>query len=322
MNVGVKFGIRKHRLAHSINCIKKGEGMYKILEKHILSDVTKLLVVEAPQIARKAKAGQFIIVLMDDHSERIPLTIADFDRQAGTLTMIFQEVGKSTTQMGTMEVGDCFKAIVGPLGHPTEIENYGTVVCVGGGVGIAPVYPIARALKEAGNEVISIIGARTKDLLLWEDKMRAVSSQLIVTTDDGSHGRKALVTVPLKEILEARPGEVKKAWAIGPAIMMKFICATTKPFNVPTVVSLNTIMVDGTGMCGGCRVSMLGGGAEFVCVNGPEFDGHKVDWNSLLSRLQFYRPEEQKAIELWRNKASHGPGHRCNLDRAVSEGVR
>ena len=289
--------------------------MYKILQKEILSDVTKLMVVEAPQIARKAKAGQFIIVLMHEHGERIPLTIADFDREAGTITMIFQEVGKSTMEMGLMEVGDGFKTIVGPLGHPTEIENFGTVICVGGGVGIAPVYPIARALKEAGNEVISIIGARTKELLLWEDKMRAVSSELIVTTDDGSYGRKDLVTVPLKEILEARPGEIAKIWAIGPAIMMKFVAATTKPFKVPTIVSLNTIMVDGTGMCGGCRV-LMDDGAKFVCVDGPEFDAHRVDWNLLLSRLAFYRSEEQAAVSRWRE------GHKCNLDRAVAEGVK
>ncbi|MCE5336974.1 MAG: sulfide/dihydroorotate dehydrogenase-like FAD/NAD-binding protein [Desulfobacteraceae bacterium] len=289
--------------------------MYKILEKQVLSDVTKLMVVEAPQIARKAKAGQFIIVLMHDHGERIPLTIADYDRAAGTLTMIFQEVGKSTMQMGQMQVGDSFKTIVGPLGHPTEIENFGTVVCVGGGVGIAPVYPIARALKEAGNRVISIIGARTKDLLLWEDKMRAVSDELIVTTDDGSYGRKDLVTVPLKEILESQPGKVAKIWAIGPAIMMKFVAATTKPFNVPTIVSLNSIMVDGTGMCGGCRV-LMEGGAQFVCVDGPEFDAHKVDWNNLLSRMAFYRSEEQTAVNRWRES------HKCNLDRAVAEGSK
>lgn len=289
--------------------------MYKILEKQVLSDVTKLMVVEAPQVARKAQAGQFIIVITHEHGERIPLTIADYDREAGTITMIFQEVGKSTMEMGLMEVGDAFKTVVGPLGHPTEIENFGTVVCVGGGVGIAPVYPIARALKEAGNKVISIIGARTKDLLLWEDKMRAVSDELIVTTDDGSYGRKDLVTVPLKEILEANPGKVAKIWAIGPAIMMKFVAATTKPFNVPTIVSLNSIMVDGTGMCGGCRV-LMDEGAQFVCVDGPEFDGHKVDWNNLLSRMSFYRSEEQVAVQRFRET------HKCNLDRMVKEGEK
>ncbi len=289
--------------------------MYKILEKQVLSDVTKLLVVEAPQVARKAQAGQFIIVITHEHGERIPLTIADYDREAGTITMIFQEVGKSTMEMGLMEVGDAFKTVVGPLGHPTEIENFGTVVCVGGGVGIAPVYPIARALREAGNKVISIIGARTKDLLLWEDKMRAVSDELIVTTDDGSYGRKDLVTVPLKEILEANPGKIAKIWAIGPAIMMKFVAATTKPFNVPTIVSLNSIMVDGTGMCGGCRV-LMDEGAQFVCVDGPEFDGHKVDWNNLLSRMSFYRSEEQVAVQRFRDT------HKCNLDRMVKEGEK
>jgi ferredoxin--NADP+ reductase len=187
-------------------------------------------------------------------------------------------------------------------------------MCVGGGVGIAPVYPIARELKEAGNYVISVIGARTKELLLWEDKMRAVSDELIVTTDDGSHGRKALVTVPIKEILEAQPGQIAKIWAIGPAIMMKFVAATTKPFNVPTVVSLNTIMVDGTGMCGGCRV-LTEEGAKFVCVDGPEFDAQTVDWNSLLSRMAFYRSEEAEAVERWRNT------HQCKLTGAVAKGA-
>jgi ferredoxin--NADP+ reductase len=288
--------------------------MYSILEKKPLSDVTKLLVVEAPQVARKAKAGQFIIVLINDYGERIPLTIADHDSKAGTVTIIFQEVGKSTVQMGMMQVGDSFKAIVGPLGHPTEIENLGKVICVGGGVGIAPIYPIARELKEAGNHVISIIGARTKELLFWEDKMHAVSDELIVTTDDGSYGRKDLVTAPLKEILEGQPGQIAKIWAIGPAVMMKFVAATTKPFNVPTVVSLNTIMVDGTGMCGGCRV-VTDDGAKFVCVDGPEFDAHKVDWQNLLSRMAFYRSEEQASVQRWRE------GHECNLPRTVGDGL-
>lgn len=289
--------------------------MYKILEKQVLSDVTKLMVVEAPQVAQKARAGQFIIVLMHDHGERIPLTIADYDRAAGSITIIFQEVGKSTIEMGTMNVGDSFRNVVGPLGHPTEIENYGEVICVGGGVGIAPVYPIARELKEAGNRVISIIGARTKDLLLWEDKMRAVSDELIVTTDDGSHGRKDLVTTPLKEILDSRPGRIAKIWAIGPAIMMKFVAAATRPYNVPTIVSLNTIMVDGTGMCGGCRV-VMDDGAKFVCVDGPEFDAHKVDWDKLLSRLSFYRPEEKVSVENLKKD------HECKLDRAIANGVK
>jgi ferredoxin--NADP+ reductase len=208
-------------------------------------------------------------------------------------------------EMGTFEPGQSFATVAGPLGHPTEIENYGTVLCVGGGVGIAPLFPIAKALKEAGNEVLSVIGARSRNLLFWEDRMRAVSDQLIVTTDDGSYGRKGLVTEPVKEILEARPGQVARAWAIGPAVMMKFVSLTTQPYGVPTTVSLNTVMIDGTGMCGGCRV-LLADGAQFVCVDGPEFDGHKVDWSNLLSRLSYYRTEEQQAIEQWQ--------HQCHLD--------
>ena len=253
--------------------------MYKILQKEALSEVNKLMVVEAPEITRKAKAGQFVIVRIDEHGERIPLTIADYDKDAGTITIIFQEVGKSTMQMGTLKVGDEFATFVGPLGHPTEIENYGTVVCIGGGVGIAPIYPIARALKKAGNTVISIIGARNKGLLFWEDKMQAASDELIVCTDH--------------------------VWAIGPAIMMKFCAATTEPFGVPTTVSLNTIMIDGTGMCGGCRVQ-LSDGAKFVCADGPEFDAHQVDWDLLLARQRFYLDEEKQAVEQWQ--------HECKLE--------
>jgi ferredoxin--NADP+ reductase len=282
--------------------------MYKILEKQVLSDVTKLMVVEAPQVARKAKPGQFVIVRVDEPGERIPLTIADFDRDAGTITLIFQEVGKSTMQMGTLKLGDELITVAGPLGHPTEIEKYGTVVMVGGGVGIAPTFPIARALKEAGNTVISIIGARNKSLLFWEDRMRAVSDELIICTDDGSYGRKAVVTEPLKELLDARKGAIVRAWAIGPAVMMKFVAMATKPYNVKTIVSLNTIMIDGTGMCGGCRV-VLDEGAQFVCVDGPEFDAHKVNWDILLSRLRFYGEQERLAVERWK--------HQCRLDSAA-----
>ncbi len=285
--------------------------MYKILKKEVLSDVTKLMDVQAPHVARKARAGQFIIVRIDEEGERIPLTIADYNRDSGTITIIFQEVGKSTKQLGRMEPGQELATFVGPLGHPTDIKNFGTIVCVGGGVGIAPIYPIARSLKEAGNTVLSIIGARSKDLLFWEDKMKAVSDELIICTDDGSYGRKSLVTEPLKELIEDPDRKISHVWAIGPAIMMKFIALTTKPYNVPTVVSLNTVMIDGTGMCGGCRV-LLDDGAQFVCVDGPEFDGHKVDWNNLLSRLQFYRKEEQLAVEHWE--------HKCKLEGALAEG--
>ncbi len=278
--------------------------MYKILHKETLSDVNKLMIVSAPEVARKAQPGQFVIVRTDERGERIPLTIADYNREAGTVTIIFQEVGKSTMHIGTMEPGDSFATFTGPLGHPTEIAYYGTVVCIGGGVGIAPIFPIARALTEAGNKVISIIGARTKALLFWEERMRQVSDELIVCTDDGSYGRKGVVTEPLKELLDARASEIARVWAIGPAIMMKFVARTTLPYRVPTIVSLNTIMIDGTGMCGGCRV-LLEDGARFVCVDGPEFDAHKVDWDNLLARQQFYRDEEQLAVQEWKRQREH-----------------
>ncbi|MGC8781582.1 MAG: sulfide/dihydroorotate dehydrogenase-like FAD/NAD-binding protein [Anaerolineae bacterium] len=290
--------------------------MYTILEKHRLSDAIVLMVVAAPHVARSARAGQFVIVIADEQGERIPLTIADHNPQTGTITLVIQEIGKSTKQMGQMEPGQGFYAVAGPLGHPTEIENYGTVVCVAGGVGIAPMYPIARALKEAGNYVISIIGARNRGLLFWEDKMRSVSDELIVCTDDGSYGRKGVVTAPLQELLEARGSEIKKVWAIGPTIMMKFVSLTTQPFGVETIVSLNTIMIDGTGMCGGCRVPMIEG-AQFVCVDGPEFDGHRVDWNGLLSRMQFYRDEERLAVERW-ERLQETPSHECHLEKIIA----
>lgn len=290
--------------------------MYEILEKHRLSDAIVLMVVAAPHVARKARAGQFVIVIADEQGERIPLTIADHDPQAGTITLVIQEIGKSTKQMGQMEPGQGFYSVAGPLGHPTEIAAYGTVACVAGGVGIAPMYPIARALKEAGNYVISIIGARNRSLLFWEDRMRAVSDELIVCTDDGSYGRQGVVTVPLQELLEARGNEIKKVWAIGPTIMMKFVALTTRPFGVETIVSLNTIMIDGTGMCGGCRVPMLEG-AQFVCVDGPEFDGHRVDWNGLLARMQFYRDEERLAVERWEH-LRETPSHECHLEKVIA----
>jgi len=285
--------------------------LYTILKKEVLTDVTKLMDIDAPHVARNARAGQFVIVRIDEYGERIPLTIADYDRAAGTITIIFQELGKSTKQLGKLTPGETLSSFAGPLGHPTEIRNYGTVVCMGGGVGIAPIYPVTRALKEAGNTVISIIGARTKNLLFWEERMMSVSDRLIVCTDDGSHGRAGLVTEPLKELLEDKGNSVAKVWAIGPASMMKFVTHTTKPYAVPTIVSLNTIMIDGTGMCGGCRV-LLEEGAQFVCVDGPEFDGHKVDWDSLLSRLSFYKDEEREAVEYYE--------HKCRIDGATMKG--
>jgi ferredoxin/flavodoxin---NADP+ reductase len=278
--------------------------VYEIVVREDLAPVTKLFVVRAPVVARKGQAGQFVIVRIHQEGERIPLTIADFDREQGTITLVFQEVGKTTMQMGTMQVGDSFASCTGPLGLPSEIEHYGTVLCVGGGVGIAPIYPIARDLKEAGNRVLSIIGARTRDLLFWEDRMREVSDELIVCTDDGSYGRKALVTIPMKELLES-PQTIDHIWAIGPAIMMKFCALTTQPFGVPTTASLNSIMVDGTGMCGACRVE-VGGKTRFVCVDGPEFDGHAVDWDQLLARQRIYPEQEQEAIRRWQQECQCG----------------
>jgi ferredoxin--NADP+ reductase len=278
--------------------------VYRILHKHVLSDVNKLMVVEAPVIAQKAKAGQFVILRIDETGERIPLTIGDFDRSDGTITIVFQEVGKSTMKLGTLQEGDAVADFVGPLGHPTDIEDYGTVVCVGGGVGIAPVYPIARALQEAGNTVLGIVGARSKDLLFWEDEMRQVCDELTVCTDDGTYGRMALVTTPLQEMLESRK-DITRVWAIGPAIMMKFCARTTEPFAVSTIVSLNSIMVDGTGMCGACRVE-VGGQTKFVCVDGPEFDGHLVDWNLLMARQRIYLDKEKQAKEHWAHESTCG----------------
>ncbi|MGA9347847.1 MAG: sulfide/dihydroorotate dehydrogenase-like FAD/NAD-binding protein [Anaerolineae bacterium] len=277
--------------------------MYEILAKEDLAPVIKLIVIAAPDVARKAKAGQFVIVRASEEGERIPLTIADYDREEGTITLVFQEVGKTTMHLGAMEVGDELASLTGPLGNPTEIENYGTVICAAGGLCIALVFPIARALREAGNYVISIIGARNKELLFWEDKIRSVSDELIVCTDDGSYGRKAFVMQPLKELLETRGG-IGHIWVIGPAIMMKFTALATKPFNVPTTVSLNSIMVDGTGMCGSCRCE-VGGETRFACVHGPEFDGHEVDWDLLLARQRIYLDEEKQALELFKRQGIH-----------------
>ena len=269
--------------------------MARILEKQVLTPVTKLYVVHAPDIAKKAVAGQFIILRVDEPGERIPLTIADYDREAGTITIVVQEVGKTTRQLGTLVARDDLASFTGPLGLPTAIEDYGTVIVVGGGLGIAPIYPICQSLRDAGNHVIGIIGARSGDLLFWEDKMRSVTDELVVCTDDGSYARKALVTVPLKELLDS-DREIAHIWAIGPAIMMKFAALTTQPYGVKTIVSLNSIMVDGTGMCGCCRVS-VGGRTRFACVDGPEFDGHQVDWDLLLSRQRTYQDMEKIAVE-------------------------
>ena len=266
--------------------------MYKILKSEELSAGVKSFIVEAPMVARKCQAGQFIILRIDEEGERIPLTIADYDRENGTIQLIFQEVGNTTKQLGTLKGGDALLDVAGPLGKATEIENYGTVVCIGGGIGVAPVYPIARAYKKAGNKVVSIIGARTKDLLIMEKEMRSVSDVFHITTDDGSVGRKGLVVDPLKDMIAA--GEkIDRVMAIGPMIMMRGVAEVTRPHGIHTLVSLNPIMVDGTGMCGGCRCS-VGGETKFACVDGPEFDGHAVDFNGLMSRAKMYQTQERQ----------------------------
>lgn len=274
--------------------------MYRILKKEVLAPTLNLFELEAPRVAAKAQAGQFIILRVHDEGERIPLTIADFDREKGTITCVFQEVGKTTMQLGTLKEGDEVRDFVGPLGVPSHIENYGRVVCVGGGVGVAPVHPIARALKEAGNEVIGIIGARTRELLFWEDKMRAACTELRVTTDDGSYVRKGFVTDVLKEVIEEKNPEL--CIAIGPLPMMRAVCGLTKNYGVKTIVSLNSIMVDGTGMCGCCRVT-VDGEMKFACVDGPEFDGHTVDFAEMARRSVIYKEQEQRAVEVYKEGA-------------------
>src|SRR4030065_104583 len=236
--------------------------MFKIVTKEKLCPVVDFMKIEAPAIAKKAKPGQFVVIRIDEVGERIPLTLADWDAKEGTLSLVAMRVGTSTYKLSHLNSGDCIMDLIGPLGLPSEIESFGTVVCVGGGVGVAPVYPIARALKQAGNKDITIMGARSKDLLFWEERLRSVSDELIVTTDDGTYARKGVVTEPLKEVLE-RDKEISRVIAIGPAIMMKFCSLTSKPFGITTIVSLNSIMVDGTGMCGSCRVS-VGDATKFV----------------------------------------------------------
>lgn len=268
--------------------------MYKIRDKKELSPGVLLFEIEAPRIARKAAPGQFVIVRADEAAERIPLTIADFDRARGTITIIFQEVGASTKALGALAAGDAVLDFVGPLGKQTQIEKKGVVVCIGGGIGVAPIYPIARGMKEAGNHVVSIIGARSEDLLILEAEMSAVSDELYVTTDDGSKGHKGFVTDPLKEMI-ARGVEIREVVAIGPVVMMRSVAEATRPHGIPTVVSLNPIMVDGTGMCGGCRVQ-VGGESKFACVDGPEFDAHQVDFAGLMARQRMYKAQEAQHI--------------------------
>ena len=266
--------------------------MAKIVSIEEIAPAFKRYVIEAPEISRKHQAGQFVIVLISETAERIPLTIADTDPEAGTITLVVQEVGKSTMEMATMVVGDPIQ-VVGPLGKPTHIENFGTCVCIGGGAGIAPMLPIARALKEAGNKVVSILGGRNEDLIILRPEMIEASHEMIYTTDDGSFGMKGVVTDALKQFIDEH-GKPDLVIAIGPAIMMKFVALMTKDYEIPTMVSLNTIMIDGTGMCGGCRVA-VGGESKFVCVDGPEFDAHLVDFDLMMKRQRIYLEEEEVA---------------------------
>ncbi|MCK4353770.1 MAG: sulfide/dihydroorotate dehydrogenase-like FAD/NAD-binding protein [Dehalococcoidia bacterium] len=273
--------------------------MYRILDREDLTSEIHLLKIEAPRVAKKAQPGQFIIVRIDEKGERIPLTIADWDGKEGSVTIVFMEVGTSTRKLALLNTGDSILDFVGPLGRPTEIEQFGTVVCVAGGFAIATIVPIARTMRKAGNRVVSIMGFRTKNLVFWEERLGSVSDELIVTTDDGSYKRKGLVTEPLKELLQET--RIERVIAIGPTVMMKFCSLTTKPFGVKTIVSLNPIMVDGTGMCGCCRVS-VGGETKFACVDGPDFDGHEVDWDLLMKRQRTYLDEEKESLELWKKK--------------------
>lgn len=270
------------------------------LNQKISPNVGKM-VVEAPDVARYRRPGQFIMLRVDEYGERIPLTIADVDRETGTITLYYQIVGKTTEKMSLLGDGEYIKDIAGPLGHPTEIKNYGTAVCVGGGIGVAPIYPIASALRAEGNRVIGIIGARTRELVILEREMKEVCDELIVCTDDGSHGRKAFVTDALSDIMEAERVDV--VVAIGPVPMMRAVSEQTRPEGIRTLVSLNSIMVDGTGMCGGCRVT-VNGEKRFTCVDGPEFDGHQVDFDELMTRLNTYCEEEAQSTR----------EHRCRLE--------
>lgn len=264
--------------------------MNKIVEKRHFSEKVVELIVEAPLIARSRRAGHFVIVRADEHGERIPLTIADADKDKGTITLVVQAVGKSSQKICSKEAGECLHDVVGPLGQATHIEKVGTVVCCGGGVGVAPLLPIIRAMKAAGNRVVSVLAGRTKDLIILEDEVRASSDEVVIMTDDGSYGNKGLVTNGVEDVINRE--KVDLVVTIGPAIMMKFVALLTKKYEIPTMCSLNTIMVDGTGMCGACRVT-VGGKTKFVCIDGPEFDAHQVDFDEMLMRLHSYDDENK-----------------------------
>jgi ferredoxin--NADP+ reductase len=276
--------------------------MFKIIAKEELAKEITKIIVSAPIIAQKAKAGQFVVLVLDEKGERIPLTLADWDKDKGTITLIFQKVGFSTKRLARLATGDSIAHILGPLGHPTEIKNLGTVICIAGGVGIAEVYPVSRAFKQAGNRLIGIIGSRSKDLLILEDAMRRICDELFVTTDDGSYARKGLVTDVLKELFaiiekSTHTKYPELVYCIGPVSMMKAVSQVTKEYRIKTIVSVNPIMVDATGMCGSCRVS-VGKETKFSCVDGPEFDGHLVDWEELEKRNSIYAEKEKHICKL------------------------
>jgi NAD(P)H-flavin reductase len=271
----------------------------EIISKTEIAPNVHKIEIFSPDIAQKRKAGQFVIIRVWEYGERIPLTIADADPEKGSITLISQSVGKTTFMLADKQCGDTITDVAGPLGSPTHIDFFGTVVSIGGGIGIAPLYPITQAMKTAGNTIISILGARSKEMLILEDEMRKVSDKVVITTDDGSYGNKGFVTTALQGLIE-EGNKIDLVIAIGPAIMMEMVSKTTKPYNIETVASLNTIMVDGTGMCGGCRVN-VGGKMKFVCIDGPEFDGHKVDWDEIKKRLHTYREHECQVMQQYQN---------------------
>lgn len=278
--------------------------MAQIVSRQELAPNVTKYVVEAPRIARKRKAGQFVLIRVSEEGERIPLTIADADAERGTITLVVQKVGKTTAELALRQAGDSILDVVGPLGTPTHIENRGTAVCVGGGIGIAPLHPIAQALKEAGNHVITVLGARHRNLLIMKEEMARASDELLICTDDGSEGRKGFVSNLLQELIDERR-EIGLVVTIGPAIMMKVVCDVTRPHGIRTLVSLNSVMVDGTGMCGGCRVE-VGGESKFCCVDGPEFDGHLVNFDILMRRQAMYRDHEKQSLERFEQ-------HQCRM---------
>lgn len=282
--------------------------MFQILKKDVFSQGVKRFIINAPEIAKKAGPDQFVVLRIDEKGERVPLTISDSDPEKGTISMVFQEVGKSTMQLGTLNEGDYIRDVIGPLGTPAHIEKFGTVACVGGGVGIAVLPPVVKALRKAGNKVITILGARTKGLLILEDDLRKISDELYVVTDDGSYGTKGLVTNEL-ELLIKTPVKIDLVIAIGPAVMMRAVANLTRNYNIKTIASINSIMVDGTGMCGACRVSVRGK-TKFACVDGPEFDAHDVDFDELIKRLAMYKKDEKVAVEHYKAH-QHKHHHSC-----------